>query len=230
MRRIALQHRLLDIPNQRSSHSQPTPRGGGIAILLTCYLGGVYLVFTGRIAIPHILALAGCGLGITIIGFLDDLFHLSASIRSVVHFGCAMLALNFLPFGSDILMPFGEGSFFAVMLVLLGVGVVWFINLYNFMDGIDGLAGVEAVSVALGAVFLLLYSGETGSYFLLLLLLAASVLGFLMLNWPPARIFMGDACSGFLGFFFGTMALFTAQSTSMTLWTWLILLGVFVVD
>lgn len=230
MRRIALRHSLLDIPNLRSSHSQPTPRGGGIAILLACYLGGTYLVFTGKIVIPNILALAGCGLGVAIIGFLDDLFHLPASIRSIVHFGCALLALNFLPFGTDILMLFGEGSFSAVMLVLLAVGVVWFVNLYNFMDGIDGLAGVEAVSVALGAGLLLFYTGETGSYLFLLLLLGTSALGFLMLNWPPARIFMGDACSGFLGFFFGTIALFTLQATRMTLWTWLILLGVFVVD
>lgn len=228
--KIALRHSLLDIPNQRSSHTQPTPRGGGLAILIACYLGGAYLVFTGKIVIPHIIALAGCGLGVAIIGFLDDLFHLSAGIRSIVHFGCALLALQFLPIGSDIFKPFSEGLFPFVVPLLFSIGVVWLINLYNFMDGIDGLAGVEAISVALGAGVLLFYSGETGGYFLLLLLLAASVLGFLMLNWPPARIFMGDACSGFLGFSFGTIALFTAQFTSMTLWTWLILLGVFVVD
>lgn len=228
--KIAVRRSLLDIPNQRSSHSQPTPRGGGLAILIACYLGGTYLVFTDKIVISHILALAGCGLGIAIIGFLDDLFHLSAGIRGIVHFGCALLALQFLPIGSDIFKPFSEGLFPFVVPLLFSIGVVWLINLYNFMDGIDGLAGVEAISVALGAGLLLFYSGETGGYFLLLLLLAASVFGFLMLNWPPARIFMGDACSGFLGFFFGTMALFTAQSTSMTLWTWLILLGVFVVD
>ncbi|KAF0188943.1 MAG: Fuc2NAc and GlcNAc [Desulfobulbaceae bacterium] len=230
MRRIALRHSLLDIPNLRSSHSQPTPRGGGLAILLACYLGGAYLLFAGKIAISHIVALGGCGLGIAIIGLLDDLFHLTATRRIIVHFGCALLALNFLPYGSNTLVHLGNGSFSAVMLVLLAVGVVWFINLYNFMDGIDGLAGAEAVSVALGAGFLLYYSGEMGSYFILLLLLGASVLGFLMLNWPPAKIFMGDACSGFLGFFFGTIALFTAQATRMTLWAWFILLGVFVVD
>jgi len=230
LRKIALHHSLLDIPNQRSSHSQPTPRGGGLAILLACYLGGSYLALTGRIVIPHLFVLGGCGLGIAIIGFLDDLFHLSSGVRLVVHFGCALLALNFLPFNSYSLLSNGGGILSTAALIVLAFGVVWSINLYNFMDGIDGLAGIEAVTITLGAGFLLYLSGETGGPFLLLMLLAVSVLGFLMFNWPPARIFMGDACSGFLGFFFAIIALLTAQSTRLTLWTWMILLGVFVVD
>jgi len=230
LRRIALHHSLLDIPNQRSSHSQPTPRGGGLAILLACYFGGAYLSLTGRMVIPHIFVLGGCSLGIVIIGFLDDLFHLSSGVRLVVHFGCALLALNFLPFNSYSLISSGGGLLSTAALILISFGVVWSINLYNFMDGIDGLAGIEAVTVTLGAGFLLYYTGDTVGSFLLLLLLAVSVLGFLMFNWPPARIFMGDACSGFLGFFFAIIALLTAHSTRLTLWTWLILLGVFVVD
>jgi Fuc2NAc and GlcNAc transferase len=228
--KIALRHCLLDIPNQRSSHSCPTPRGGGVAILLTTYLGGAYLVFTGKVAVPYLLVLSGCGLGIAIIGLLDDLFHLSAFGRIIVHFGCALLAVQFLPVGNDISLPFGEGIFSVVKLIFVAVGIVWFINLYNFMDGIDGLAGVEAISVALDGMLLLLCSGETRDCFFLLLILAAAVMGFLMLNWPPARIFMGDACSGFLGFFFAIMALLTAQTTELSPWTWLILLGVFVMD
>jgi len=230
LRKIALHHSLLDIPNQRSSHSLPTPRGGGLAILLACYIGGSYLAHTGQIVIPHLFVLGGCGLGIAIIGLLDDLFHLSSGVRLVVHFGCALLALNFLPFNSYSLISSGGGILSTAALIVIAFGVVWSINLYNFMDGIDGLAGIEALTVTLGAGFLLYLSGETGGSFLLLLLLAASVLGFLMFNWPPARIFMGDACSGFLGFFFAIIALLTTQSTRLTLWTWLILLGVFVVD
>jgi Fuc2NAc and GlcNAc transferase len=230
MRRIALRHSLLDIPNQRSSHSLPTPRGGGIAILLGFYLGGGLLVLTGRIDIPHILGLSGCGLGIAMIGFWDDLFHLSAAKRIVVHFGCVLLALNFLPSNYENLLPGGEWIPSVVVRLFLAFGIVWLVNLYNFMDGIDGLAGTEAVSVALGAGIILFSLGETGNYLPLLLIFSASVLGFLIWNWPPARIFMGDACSGFLGFSFGIFALLTISSTSMTLWTWLILLGIFVVD
>lgn len=233
MRMLALRHSLLDIPNQRSSHSLPTPRGGGIAIVLAFYLGAGTLVLTGRVDIPHILGLSGCGLGIAMIGLWDDLFHLSAARRIVVHVGCVLLALNFFPSNCTSLLPGGEGIAPVVewgVRLLLVFGVVWLVNLYNFMDGIDGLAGAEALSVALGAGIILFSLGETGNYFPLLLLLAASVLGFLLWNWPPARIFMGDACSGFLGFCFGMFALLTTCSTSMTLWTWLLLLGVFVVD
>jgi len=228
--KIALRHSLLDIPNQRSSHCCPTPRGGGIAILLAFYLGGAYLVFTGKVAVPYLLVLSGCGLGIAIIGLLDDLFHLTAFKRIIVHFGCALLAVQFLHSGSDIFMPLGEGISSVIKLISLTVGIVWLINLYNFMDGIDGLAGSEAVSVAVGASLLLFYSGGQGSCFFLLLLFASSVFGFLVLNWSPARIFMGDVCSGFLGFFFAIIALFTVQSTKMTLSAWMILLGVFVAD
>jgi len=230
LRIIALHHSLLDIPNQRSSHSQPTPRGGGLAILLSCYLGGAYLSLTGRMVIPHLFVIGGCGLGIAIIGLLDDLFHLSSGVRLVVHFGCALFALNFLSFDSYSLVSSGGRLLPTASLILILFGVVWSINLFNFMDGIDGLAGIEAVTVTFGAGFLLYYTGDTDGSFFLLLLLAVSVLGFLMFNWPPARIFMGDACSGFIGFFFAIIALLTAQSTRLTLWTWLILLGVFVVD
>lgn len=230
LRIIALQHSLLDIPNQRSSHTLPTPRGGGLAIVIVAYLGGAYLTLTGRIAIPYLFVFGACGLGIAIIGLVDDLFHLSSGIRIVVHLSCALLALNFLPLSSSSPISNGEGILSTAALILLAFVVAWSVNLYNFMDGIDGLAGIEAVTVSLGAGFLLYFSGETGGFLPLLLLLAASVLGFLMLNWPPARIFMGDGCSGFLGFFFAIMALLTAQSTVLTLWAWLILLGVFVVD
>lgn len=228
--RIALRHNLLDIPNQRSSHSLPTPRGGGLAILLGFYLGGGYLGLTGRIAIPHLLGLSGCGLGIAMIGFWDDLFPLSAARRFVVHLGCVLVALTFLPTGCESFLPGGAWIHPVFTWLLLLFGVVWLVNLYNFMDGIDGLAGAEACFVALGAGIILFSIGEGGGYFSLLLLLSASVLGFLLWNWSPAKIFMGDACSGFLGFVFGMLALLTSCSTTMSLWTWFILLGVFVVD
>ena len=187
-------------------------------------------MLTGQVVNFHILALGGCGLGIAIVSLLDDLFHLSAITRVLVHFGCALIALKLLVFEGDTLIPYGEGFYSIFKWLLLAIGVVWLVNLYNFMDGIDGLAGIEAVSVSLSGAFFLLYSDEMGSCFFLLLLLAASVCGFLMLNWPPARIFMGDVGSGFLGFFFAIILLISVQSTSMTIWIWMILLGVFVVD
>jgi Fuc2NAc and GlcNAc transferase len=107
--------------------------------------------------------------------------------------------------------------------------LVWLTNLFNFMDGIDGLAGMEAVCVSVfGGI--LLFHGGLASYSQLFWLLAAASLGFLLWNWPPAKIFMGDVGSGFLGFTLGTLALFSSSSNSGLIWPWLILLAAFIVD
>ncbi len=227
---MALRYSLLDIPNHRSSHSLPTPHGGGLALLLSFYLGGGYLVFTATIDIPHLLGLSVCGLGIVMVGLLDDLFHISAGKRFIVHFFCAFWAVNFFIASDASFLPGDNWVALLFVRLLLVVGIVWSLNFFNFMDGIDGLAGAETISVALGAGILLFCSGQTENYFPLLMLLAASALGFLVWNWPPAKIFMGDACSGFLGFCFGIFCLLTISSTGLTLWTWFLFLGVFIVD
>ena len=230
VRKLALRYHLVDVPNQRSSHSLPTPHGGGLALLLSFYLCGGYLVFSSTIDIPHVLGLSGCGLGIALVGFWDDLFQLSAVKRFLVHFICVFLAVNFIMSSYASFFP-GDSNIPPILVrFFLVVGIVWFLNLFNFMDGIDGIAGAEAISVALGAGILLFCSGETENYLPLLMVLAVSVLGFLVWNWPPAKIFMGDACSGFLGFSFGVFCLLTTATTGLTLWTWLLLLGAFVVD
>ena len=107
--------------------------------------------------------------------------------------------------------------------------LVWLTNLFNFMDGIDGLAGMEAVCVSGLGAFLLLRDGLPSGAQLSLMLCAAS-LGFLVWNWPPAKIFMGDVGSGFLGFTLGTLALFSSKTNSTLVWPWLILLAAFLVD
>ncbi len=230
LRALALRYGLLDIPNRRSSHNLPTPRGGGPALLLGLYMGGGYLAMTGGMTIPHVFGLGACGLGIAAAGLADDLFRLSVARRLVLHFACTFAAVYFfLPLDQLVGKLDGFIPLFAVR-ILMVVGIVWLLNLYNFMDGIDGLAGGEAVSVALGAGIILLFMGETENFLPLLLVLAAAALGFLVWNRPPARIFMGDAGSGFLGFCFGILALLTASSTGLNLWSWGILLGTFLVD
>ncbi|MNQ74182.1 putative undecaprenyl-phosphate N-acetylglucosaminyl 1-phosphate transferase [compost metagenome] len=107
--------------------------------------------------------------------------------------------------------------------------LVWLLNLYNFMDGIDGIASVEAICVCLGGALLYLLIGEGGAA-LAPLSLAVAVAGFLFWNFPPARIFMGDAGSGFLGIALGVLSLQAAWVAPQLLWSWLILLGVFIVD
>ncbi len=113
--------------------------------------------------------------------------------------------------------------------VLAVVGIMWLINLYNFMDGIDGLAGGEAVSVALVGGVLLSFVGATGIA-LAVFSLAAAVAGFLVLNWPPAKIFMGDVGSGLLGYAFAVLALASDRTGAVPLVVWILLLGVFIVD
>ncbi|MDH3329819.1 MAG: hypothetical protein OEM01_11340 [Desulfobulbaceae bacterium] len=208
----------------------PVPKGGGLALLLSFYIGGGYLVLTDRIDIPHLLELGGCGLGIAIVGFLDDLFHLSAVIRIIVHLFCVFVAVRFFVPIDELFFNWGNATPLILVQFLLVVGVVWLLNLYNFMDGIDGLAGAEVISAALGAGIILLLKGEAENYLPLLQILVAASFGFLVWNWPPAKIFMGDACSGFLGFCFGIFALLTAPFTSLSLWTWIILLAAFIVD
>ena len=113
--------------------------------------------------------------------------------------------------------------------VVAAVGIVWLINLYNFMDGIDGIAGTEAISVALSAGILLFWTGSQELAWVCIIL-ALAVGGFLVWNWPPARIFMGDVGSGFLGYVFAVLAIVSEKSFSVPLIIWLMLLGVFVTD
>ena len=229
LRRYALHKSLLDIPNDRSSHSLPTPRGGGVAIVVTFLAAVVWLYSEGVLGLSTLLALAGSGFAIAALGFLDDHGHVAARWRLLGHFASAAWALFWLG-GLPPLVIFGARFDLGMTgHVLAVVYLVWLLNLYNFMDGIDGIASVEAVCVCLGAA--LLYAlGGAASLVWLPLLLAAAVAGFLIWNFPPAKIFMGDAGSGFLGIAIGVLSLQAAWISSQLLWAWLILLGVFIVD
>jgi Fuc2NAc and GlcNAc transferase len=229
LRRYAITRSLLDIPNARSSHSLPTPRGGGVAIVLAFIVSLVCLFGFGLLAYAEFLAIAGAGGLVAVIGFMDDHGHIAARWRLLGHFVAAAWMLAWL--GG--LPPI---SFFGVSVSLGWFGqalalfyLVWMLNLYNFMDGIDGIASVEAVCAGLGACLLYGLSGHADSMWAPFLLVV-SVAGFLFWNFPPARIFMGDAGSGFLGIVLGGLSLQAAWIAPSLFWGWLILLGVFVVD
>lgn len=229
LRRYALARSLMDIPNGRSSHSVPTPRGGGVAIVLSFLAALPLLALVGVLAWPVMWALLGAGGWVAVVGFLDDHGHIAARWRLLAHFIGAGWALGWLG-GLPPLVIFG----FDLDLGWLGYALaafylVWLLNLYNFMDGIDGIASVEAICVCLGGALLYLLLGEGGAA-LAPLALALAVAGFLFWNFPPARIFMGDAGSGFLGIALGVLSLQAAWVAPQLLWSWLILLGVFIVD
>ncbi|MFJ3521365.1 glycosyltransferase family 4 protein [Pseudomonas sp. NPDC090203] len=229
LRRYALHKSLLDIPNGRSSHTVPTPRGGGVAIVVS-YLGALVALYgSGELGFSIFMALFGAGLLIAALGFLDDHGHVAARWRLAGHFLASAWGLFWmggLPVITLFTVPVNLGL---IGDVLAAVYLVWLLNLYNFMDGIDGIASVEAVCVCLGVAVIYAVSDQL-SHIWLPILLAAAVSGFLIWNFPPARIFMGDAGSGFLGMILGILSIQAATISSQLLWSWLILLGVFIVD
>ncbi|AZP73105.1 glycosyltransferase family 4 protein [Pseudomonas poae] len=229
LRRYALAHSMIDIPIARSSHSVPTPRGGGVAIVVSFLLALSLFGWAQEVPFQTLMGAGGAGALIAIIGFMDDHGHIAARWRLLGHFAASAWALYWLG-GLPVLVLFGAsvnpgwpGG------VLAAFYLVWMLNLYNFMDGIDGIASIEAICACLGMCLLYVLSGHT-SLVLLPLVLAMAVAGFLCWNFPPARIFMGDAGSGFLGIILGIFSIQAAWASSQLLWAWLILLGVFIVD
>lgn len=229
LRRYALARSLIDVPNSRSSHSVPTPRGGGVAIVLTFLSALAVVALLGAVASEYVWAVVGGGGVVALIGFLDDHGHIAARWRLVAHFAGAFWVLAAIG-GVPPLAQFGQQISLGVPGVLLAaLYLVWLLNLYNFMDGIDGIASVEAICACVGGALLLVLNGRA-DLAALPVLLAAAVAGFLWWNFPPAKIFMGDAGSGFLGIVLGVLSLQAGWVAPELLWAWLILLGVFVVD
>jgi len=229
LRKYALARSLLDVPNARSSHQLPTPRGGGVAIVLSFLAVILLLGFAGYAPWSALIALLGAGISVAVIGFLDDHGHIAARWRLLGHFSAAAWALYWLG-GLPAISIFG----FIIDLgwvgsILAAFYLVWMLNLYNFMDGIDGLASVEAICVCL-TIALIYYLTGFGQLAWLPLILAMAVVGFLYWNFPFARIFMGDAGSGFLGITLGVLSIQAAWQAPQLLWSWLVLLGVFIVD
>lgn len=229
MRRYALARSLMDTPNARSSHAVPTPRGGGVAIVVSFLCVLPVFGWAGVLAADVLWAIVGAGLSVAVTGFLDDHGHIAARWRLLVHFLAAIWALVWLG-GMPVLPEFAHTLDLGwVYSGLAAVYLVWVLNLYNFMDGIDGIASVEAICVC-GGGGLLYWALGMPDQALPLLALAAAVGGFLYWNFPPAKIFMGDAGSGFLGIVLGVMSIQAAWVAPQLFWAWLILLGVFVVD
>lgn len=229
LRCYALSSDLIDIPNARSSHVVPTPRGGGVAIVISVLVALPFIAWQEFIPWSVMWGLWGAGCGVAVVGFLDDHDHIPARWRLLGHFLSAAWVLFWLGglpplevFGSVLEFGWWGNAFAAIWLV-------WHLNLYNFMDGIDGIASVEALTACLGAALIYTLLGFRGDT-LVPVLLAVAVAGFLFWNFPPARIFMGDAGSGFLGMVIGVFSIQAAWLKPQLLWCWLILLGVFIVD
>lgn len=226
----AVRRQMLDVPNARSSHTAPTPRGGGMAIVACTIAALPVLGFLGLMSWRDVSAMCGGGLLVALVGVADDHAPVAARWRLLGHFLAAAWILAILR-GIPALSVFGRvldpGPFGYVLGMLF---IVWLINLTNFMDGIDGIAAVEAITVCVAGVALYFAAPRATPPWPAAGILAAAALGFLVWNWPPAKIFMGDGGSGFLGVMFAALALQAAWAAPSLFWSWIILLGVFVVD
>lgn len=191
---------IVDAVGARSSHAQPTPRGGGLGFVAAATIGWIVaaIVSPGVSATP-LLGVAGAGLAVAAVGFLDDLRGVPAIARLLVHLGAAVAGLGSLSaFESIGGGPLIVAGVFATMVV----GVAWLVNAFNFMDGTDGFAATHGLA-AVGVVAVPLLASPAGPECTLAIVMALAVagalLGFLPFNWPKARIFMGDVGSGWLG-------------------------------
>jgi UDP-N-acetylmuramyl pentapeptide phosphotransferase/UDP-N-acetylglucosamine-1-phosphate transferase len=217
---------VLDVPNERSLHERPTPRTGGLAIVAAA-LGGIVtlLVLLGQPAgVPW--AIGAGALLVAGISFWDDHADLSPLARLAVQVVAALLLLTGgLGLPEDALgLPLGI-AIAAVSLLL----VVWLTNLYNFMDGMDGFAGGMG-AIGFTVLGLMAYRGSHTVFGGVCLVLAAANLGFLVFNFPPARIFMGDVGSATLGFLVGSMTLWGVRDGVFPLWAPLLAFSPFVAD
>jgi Fuc2NAc and GlcNAc transferase len=233
LRCYAIKHNVIDLPNQRSSHSVPTPRGGGVAIVVTLLVALVWQYYAGALTADIFLGLFIPGLIVAVIGFLDDHGHIAARWRLLMHFLAAASGLYFLGTFPVITLAGYDLSLSWIGMVLGCVYLVWMLNLYNFMDGINGLASAEAISFTLGSTVLVVfnqYAAAPDSIYTIVLALMGAAAGFIVWNFPVARIFMGDAGSGFLGIIIGLMILHIAKLNPHFFIAELCLLGVFIVD
>lgn len=228
MRSYALKKNIIDNPNERSSHSTPTPRGGGVAIVCSYLLALAVLMYSQQLTVHIGLTIMAAGFVIALLGFLDDHGHINSMLRLVIHFLVAVaVVISLGGFGSVDVFGGVQLGFMANVIVVLFL--VWLLNLYNFMDGINGIASVEAITVT-ASMATLYYVLNISLHSDVLWLLGACVSGFLLWNFPKAKIFMGDACSGFLGLTLGILALIALKENLALFCAWIICLGVFVVD
>ena len=231
IRRLAEHCRLLDIPNERSSHTRPTPRGGGLAIVAVV-LGGVWVYAALCPGVPWD-ALGIFTLGailIAAVSWLDDLRPLPVWVRFATHGVGAGLAI--LAFGYWYAVGWPGSGYLPLGLfggILTFLWIVGLTNAYNFMDGIDGIAGGQAVVAGLGWAILGWFGGQP-LVGIMGLLIATASLGFLGHNWSPARIFMGDVGSAFLGYVFAAMTVLAAQADPVFVLAGIALVWPFVFD
>lgn len=229
VRHVTLRKNLLDVPNERSSHTRPTPTSAGLAIVVSFAIGLAAESFLGGSGLGSAFRPLLCAsIAIAVLGLVDDIRGLSARLRFVVQVVAAVgFCIGFEPLRRLSIPVLGQVELGALS---YPVSVLWLVsltNFYNFMDGIDGIAGGIAVIVC---AYLAVAFASAGGSALPPLLLGAACLGFLAHNYPPAKIFMGDVGSGFLGFTLGALAIVGDHQLQLPASAVLLALGMFILD
>jgi len=221
---IARRLRILDQPNARSSHQRPTPHGGGLPLFAAFALSmACSALYFGPWDDLYVL-LTALTLFLVVVGVVDDITRLSIRVRLSIYAACAAaVPVALLP-------PAGTGLAEILLLLACFFALLWLMNLYNFMDGIDGIAAIQCILASVSAALLSWMKAGNSEYVLICLLLATCHLGFLCWNFPPARLFMGDAGSVPTGFLLGALALVGSSHGQLNPLCWVILLAGFITD
>jgi UDP-N-acetylmuramyl pentapeptide phosphotransferase/UDP-N-acetylglucosamine-1-phosphate transferase len=222
---------VLDHPGERSLHHQPTPRSGGVAIVIALLLGWGAAAGLGSLAWDDVMSWLSAGVVVlAIVGAIDDRMGLSPLMRLMVQMLAAffLLAAGLVP--QQLQLPALTLSLPCyLMLPLTVLYVLWMTNLYNFMDGMDGFAGGMAV-MGFAAMAWLGWQGGNTDFMLTALIVASACVGFLVFNFPPARIFMGDAGAPVLGFLAAALSLWADRDNLFPLWVAVLIFSPFIVD
>ncbi len=226
---MLIQRNIVDTPNDRTLHHGIIPRGGGLAIIALLVLATLVVGFiSGRVAMFFAISISL--LAWSSLSWLDDQFDLSPRRRWLIQ--CVFAVLSVITFGAVDIIHLSSERY--LVLPLLGaafsvVGVLWLVNLYNFMDGMDGLAAAQTIIASATLSFWFWQYGDQGLAIICLVLAAASY-GFLLWNWHPAKIFMGDVGSITIGAFFSTILLIAVSRYDFPVISFILLFAVFVAD
>ncbi len=230
VKQYAIKQGMQNVPNERSSHTIVTPHGGGFAIVVSYICAILAAFYLGYFDQDLIITIVLCGGMVAIVGFWDDHSPVSVKTRIAIQFLCAIVAVWLLEGFPRISYGWFKLDW-GIWGYIIGVfALVWLTNLYNFMDGIDGFASIEAMTTTGLMAIILLLSSRYESVWQINILLVASVLGFFFWNFPKAKIFMGDVGSYFLGFVTGVIMIKSWYLTIDIIFSWVILLSVFITD
>ena len=225
--KVALRNRITSSPNFRTLHQGDTLTGGGIVFSLI-FIFTIFYFWLAEFITDEIFFVLGVGgFFAALLGFLDDLFNISAIKKLAFHILLSGWSIYWLEVGifSDIdWLPNSISTGLAVLFL------VWVINAYNFIDGIDGLAISGVIFISGGLILVMMLTNSSSELTILYFSLLACAVGFILFNWSPARIFMGDSGSIFLGYIVGSLILLTIERGEVSVWTWFVIFGYFFAD